>query len=61
MQLCMPHLLVVSNFRYLQNSASEGAKHGFLAKKSLYFQSHLLSFEDIENGRPPNDAPHKAA
>jgi len=61
MQLCMAHLLEVSNFRYLQNSASDGAKTWFLGEKSLYFQSRLLSFEDIENLRPPNDAPYKAA
>jgi len=61
MQLCMAQLLVVSKFRYLQNSASDGAKTWFLAEKSLYFQSCLLTLEDIENRRPPKDAPCKAA
>jgi hypothetical protein len=57
MQLCMAHLLVVSDFRYLQNSASDGAKTWILGEESPYFQSHLLSFEDIKNRRPPTDAP----
>jgi len=61
MQCCTAHLLVVSNVRYLQNSASNGAKTSFLGEKSLYFQSRLLSFEDIKNRRPPKDAPHRAA
>jgi len=61
MQLCMAYHLVVCNFQYLPNSASDGAKTLFLGEKSRYFQSHLLSFEDIENWRPPNDAPCKAA
>jgi hypothetical protein len=33
MQLCMAHLLVVSDFPYLQNSASGGAKTLFLGQK----------------------------
>jgi len=61
MQLCMALLFVVSKCRYLQNSASDGAKTCFLGDKSLYFQSHMLSFEDIEKWRPPKDAPYKAA
>jgi len=61
MQHSIVHGLVVSNYRYLQNSASDGAKTWFLGEKSLYFQSCLLSFEDIENRRPPKDAPCKAA
>jgi len=61
MQLSMAHHLVVSNFQYLQNVASDGAKTWFLGEKSLYFQSRLLSFEDIENRRPPRDALCKAA
>jgi hypothetical protein len=60
MQLCMAQLLVVSSLLYLQNSASDGAKTSFLGEKSLYFQSRLLSFEDIENRRLPKDAPCKA-
>jgi len=61
MQLCMAHLLVISNFQYLQNSASDDATTWFLGEKCLYFQSRLLSFEDIENRRQPKDAPCKAA
>jgi len=61
MQLCMAHRLVVSNFQYLQNSASTGAKTWFLGTKSQYFQSRLLRFEDIKNRRPANDAPCNAA
>jgi len=61
MQLCMAHLFVISNFGYLQNLASNGAKTSFFGQKSLYFQSRLLSFEDIKNQRPPNDVPCKAA
>jgi len=61
MKLCMAKLLVVSNFRYLQNSASNGAKTWFLGEKSLYFQTCLLSFEDIENPRQPKVAPCNAA
>jgi len=59
MQLSIAHRFVVSNYRYSQNLASDGPKTWILGEKSLYFQSHLLSFEDIENRRPPNDAPCK--
>jgi hypothetical protein len=61
MQLCMAHLLVVSHFPYLQNSTSDTAKTWLLAEKSLYFQSRLLSFEDMENRRLPKGAPCTAA
>jgi len=61
MQLFMGLHLVVSNFRYLQNSPSDGAKAWFLGEKSLNFRSCLLSFEDIENWRLPIDAPGNAA
>jgi hypothetical protein len=57
MQLCMAHLLVVANFRYLRNSASDGAKSWIFGGKSLYFQSHVLSFEDIKTRRSLKDAP----
>jgi len=53
----MAPLLVVSNFRYLQNSASDGVKTWFLGDKWLYFQIRLLSFEDIGNWRPSKNAP----
>jgi len=45
--------LVVADFCYHQNSASGGAKTPFLDPKCLCFQSHLLSFKDIEHWRPP--------
>jgi len=61
MLLCMAHLLVVSDVRYLQNSASSGAKTSFSDHKWLYFQSCLLSFKDMEHWRQPKDAPWKAA
>jgi uncharacterized protein (DUF2461 family) len=61
MQLCMAHLLAVSDFSYLQNLASDGAKTWFFDEKSLYFQSRMLSFEDMENWRQPKDAPCRAA
>ena len=57
----MTHRLVVSDFRYLQNSASGCAKTSFSDQKWLYFQSRLLSFKDIEHWRPPNNAPCKPA
>jgi hypothetical protein len=59
MQLCTAHLLVGSDFRYLWNSASGGAKTPFLGQKWLYFQSHLLSFKDIDFWKAPKDAPWK--
>ena len=61
MQLFMARLVVGSDFRYHQNSASGGAKTSFLDQKWLYFQIHLLSFKDIKHWRPPEDAPWKAA
>jgi hypothetical protein len=61
MQLCLAHLLVVSEFRYLQKSAIGGAKTSFSDQKWLYFQSRLLSIKDITHWRPPKDAPCKAA
>jgi len=61
MQLCMAHFLVCSNFRYLWNSASGGAKTPFSGQKWQYFQSHLLSFKDIDFWKAPKDAPWKTA
>jgi len=61
MQLCMAHLLVVSDCRYLQNWASGGAKTSFSDQKWLYFQSRLLSFKHIEYWKPPKHAPCKTA
>jgi len=57
----MAHLLVDSDFRYLQTSASGGSKTSFSGQKWLYFQSCLLRFKDIEHWRAPKDAPCKAA
>jgi len=57
----MAHLLVDSDCRYLQTSASGGSKTSFSDQKLLYFQSRLLSFKDIEHWRAPKDAPCKAA
>jgi len=61
MQLCMAHLLVVSGCWYLQKSASSGAKTSFSDQEWPNVDSRLLSFEDIEHWRPPNDAPCNAA
>jgi hypothetical protein len=61
MQLCMVHLLVVSDFRYLQNSASGFAITVIFRPKSMFLHHRLPSFEDIEKWRLPKDAPCKAA
>jgi len=61
MQHGKAHHLVVREFRYLQNSASSGAKSLFSNQKWLYFQSCLLSFKDIKHWSPPKDAAWKAA
>jgi len=61
MQLCMVHLLVVSDFQYLQNSASGFEYTVIFRAKTMFLHHRLLSFEDIENLRPPKDAPWKAA
>ena len=60
-QLCMAHLLVGSNFWYLQNSASGSTKTPFSGQNWLYLQSRLLSFKDIKHWKAPNDAPCKGA
>jgi hypothetical protein len=57
----MAHLLVVSDFRYLQYSASGDAETLFSDQKWLYFQSRLLSFRDIKHWRAAKDASCKAA
>jgi len=56
MQLCVAQLLVVSDLRYLQNSASGGVKTSFSDQKWQYFQSPLLRCKDMEYWRPPKDA-----
>jgi len=60
MQLCMVHLSVLSDFWYLRDSASGGAKTSFSDQKWLNFQSHFLSCKDIKHWKPPKDAPCKA-
>jgi len=61
MQLCMAHLLVVSDFRYIQISASSFDNTVILRPKTMFLHQSLPSFEDIDNWRPPKDAPCKAA
>jgi len=61
MQLCMAHLLVVSNFRYLQNSASGFEITVIFRPKTMFLHHWLLSFEDIKNRRLQRDAVWKAA
>jgi len=61
MQLCMAHLLVVFDFRYLQNSASGFESTVIFCTKTMFLNHRLPSFEDIGNWRPPNAAPCKAA
>jgi len=60
MLICLAHLLVDSDFRYLETSASGGSKTSFSGQKWPYFQTRLLSFKDIEHWRGPKDAPCKA-
>jgi hypothetical protein len=61
MQLCKAHLLVVSDFPYLQNSVSGYENTVIFRLKTMFLQYRLWSFEDMENGRRPKDAPRKAA
>jgi len=61
MQLCMGLLLVFSDFQYHENSASYCAKTSFLGPKWHLFQSHYLSFWDMQNRRLPKDAPCETA
>jgi hypothetical protein len=60
MQLCMAHLLVVSDFRYLQNSASGFENRVIFRTKTMFLHNHLPSFEDMENRRSPKGAPCRA-
>jgi len=57
MQLWTAHLLVVSNFRYLQNSASCFEIIAIFGPKTSFLGYRLLRFEDIQNLRLPKDAP----
>jgi hypothetical protein len=61
MQLCMAHLLVVSNVQYLSNSASGFEYTVIFGLKKMFLRNCFLSFEDINNRRPPKDAACKAA
>jgi len=53
MQLCMAHLLVISDFRYLQNSASGFENTEIFRPKTMFLHHPLPSFEDIEIWKPP--------
>jgi hypothetical protein len=53
--------LVVSNVGYRYNSASGFENTLIYCPKTIFLRHRLLSFDDIENRRPPNDAPCKAA
>jgi len=57
----MAHLLVASDFRYLQNSASGFENIVIFRPKCMFLHHRLPSFEDIENWRRPKDAPRIAA
>jgi hypothetical protein len=61
MQLWMAHLLVVSDFWYLQNSASGFESTVILRSKSMFLHHRLPSFDDMEHWRPPKDALCKAS
>jgi hypothetical protein len=50
-QLCMAHLLVVSNVQYLSNSASSFENTVIVGPKTMILCHHLLSFQDMENQR----------
>jgi hypothetical protein len=56
----MAHLLVVSDFRYLQISASCFEIIAIVGPETRFLYYRLLTFEDIENPRPPKDAPYEA-
>jgi len=53
--------MVVSDFRYLQISASGYQNTVILRPETMFLHHSLPGFEDIENRRPPKDAPCKAA
>jgi hypothetical protein len=61
MQLQMAHLLVVSDFWYLQNSVSCFEIIVIFGVKTMFLGCRLLRIQDIENRRQPKDAPCKAA
>jgi len=57
----MAHLLEVSDFWYLQNSASCYEIIVIFFPKTSVLGYRLLRFEDMANWRPPNDVPCGAA
>jgi len=61
MELQMAHLLAVSNFWHLQNSASGFEIIVIFGWKTRFLLYRLQRFKDIENRRPPKDAPCWAA
>jgi len=61
MQLCMVHHSVVSDFQYLQHSASCFENTVIFPPKTMFLHHRLPSFEDIKYLTPPKDAPCKAA
>jgi hypothetical protein len=57
MELQMAHLLAVSDFRYLENSASCFEIIVIFGRKTRFLGWRMLRFKDIENRRRPKDAP----
>jgi len=60
MELQTVHLLVVSDFWYLQNSTSCFDIIVIFGWNTRFLGYRLLKFKDIENRRRPKDAPHWA-
>jgi len=60
MELQMAHLLAVSGFWYLQNSASCSEIIVIIGRKTGFLGCQLLQFKYIENRRRPKDAPRWA-
>jgi len=61
MELQTVHLLAVSDFWYLQNSASCFEFIVIFGRKTRFLGYRLLRFKDIKNPRQPKDAPRWAA
>ena len=61
MELQMAHLLAVSDFWYLQISASCFEIIVIFGRKMRFLGCRWLRFKDIENRRQPKDAPRWAA
>jgi len=61
MQFHTVHLLAVSDFAYLNNSASGFEKGAILGPKMRFLPNRLLNFHDIDNRRTSKDAPCTAA